>query len=105
MNRRSVLRALALGGGLVAGELWVPGARKVFLPARKIADGNIYVPISHFVEIEHMSIWCAGGVSVNGSEFTAQAIAKRGDRIEFRPGSASFEVQAWTDLDARWGKA
>ena len=35
MNRRDVLRAIALGGGIVAGELWIPGARKVFLPPRR----------------------------------------------------------------------
>ena len=32
ITRRELLRAIALGGGIVAGELWVPGARKVFIP-------------------------------------------------------------------------
>jgi hypothetical protein len=32
VNRRDLLRAIALGGGLVAGEIWIPGARKIFLP-------------------------------------------------------------------------
>lgn len=34
ITRRELLRAIALGGGIVAGELWVPGARKVFLPTK-----------------------------------------------------------------------
>lgn len=36
ISRRELLRAIALGGGIVAGELWVPGARKMFLPSRRI---------------------------------------------------------------------
>ena len=32
ITRRELLRAIALGGGIVAGELWVPGARKIFIP-------------------------------------------------------------------------
>lgn len=32
MNRRDVLRAMALGGGIVAGELWIPGQRLISIP-------------------------------------------------------------------------
>lgn len=33
MNRRDILRAIALGGGVVAGELWIPGQRVVSIPS------------------------------------------------------------------------
>lgn len=32
MNRRDILRAMALGGGVVAGELWIPGQRVFSIP-------------------------------------------------------------------------
>lgn len=32
MNRRDILRAMALGGGVVAGELWIPGRRAFSIP-------------------------------------------------------------------------
>lgn len=35
MNRRDLLKALALGGGLIAGELWIPGKVKHFLPLNR----------------------------------------------------------------------
>ena len=31
-SRRQILRAVALGGGVVAGELWVPGAKLISAP-------------------------------------------------------------------------
>lgn len=31
-TRRQLLRAAALGGGLIAGELWVPGAKLISIP-------------------------------------------------------------------------
>ena len=34
-SRREILRAFALGGGFIAGELWIPGAKKIFLPPEK----------------------------------------------------------------------
>jgi hypothetical protein len=36
VNRRDLIKALAAGGVFVAGELWVPGAAKIFLPPTKI---------------------------------------------------------------------
>lgn len=36
-NRRELLKAIGLGGGVIAGELWVPGQRKVFMPSGNIA--------------------------------------------------------------------
>lgn len=33
ISRRDILRAMALGGGIVAGELWVPGARVISIPS------------------------------------------------------------------------
>lgn len=42
MNRRDILRAIALGGGIVAGELWVPGAKLILLPGRpELNERNI----------------------------------------------------------------
>jgi hypothetical protein len=34
MLRRDILRALALGGAVVAGELWIPGKRLISIPSR-----------------------------------------------------------------------
>ena len=36
MNRRELLKVLAAGGIIVAGELWIPGAKKIFLPPKSI---------------------------------------------------------------------
>lgn len=33
MNRRDLLKGLAAGGLIVAGELWIPGAKKIFIPS------------------------------------------------------------------------
>lgn len=61
MNRRDVLRAIALGGGVVAGELWIPGQRvisipkKIYTPQDTILwtyhyDGDCNVWVSHLVD-------------------------------------------------------
>ena len=46
-SRRDILRAIALGGGLVAGELWTPGAKLISLPSpvkwRESFHGWIYL--------------------------------------------------------------
>jgi hypothetical protein len=34
-TRRQILRAAALGGALIAGELWIPGQRSIFLPLKE----------------------------------------------------------------------
>ncbi len=41
MNRRQLLRAIALGGGLVAGEIWIPGQKLISIP--KVAKRPHYI--------------------------------------------------------------
>jgi hypothetical protein len=43
MNRRDVLRAIALGGGLIAGELWIPGQSLVSIPKSILLSKHRYV--------------------------------------------------------------
>ena len=43
-SRREILRAIALGGGLIAGELWIPGARLIFIPTSEL----IFTPVRAF---------------------------------------------------------
>ncbi len=35
MNRRDLFKGLAAGGIVVAGELWMPGAKTIFLPPKR----------------------------------------------------------------------
>ena len=37
-TRRDLLRCLALGGMVVAGELWIPGAKKIFISSSKVFE-------------------------------------------------------------------
>ena len=45
-SRRQVLRAFALGGGLIAGELWIPGATKIFLPSKLQIGDELPIPLN-----------------------------------------------------------
>ena len=39
-SRRELLKCLAAGGAVVAGELWVPGSTKIFLPSKSTPFGT-----------------------------------------------------------------
>jgi len=38
-SRRSILRALALGGAVIAGELWIPGKKVISIPKLSVYAG------------------------------------------------------------------
>lgn len=41
MNRRELLRGLALGGAVIAGEMWIPGKKLISIPKLPlIHEGN-----------------------------------------------------------------
>jgi len=35
-TRREILQCLALGGLIIAGKMWLPGQKKIFIPTKKI---------------------------------------------------------------------
>ena len=39
-SRRELLKCLAAGGAVVAGELWVPGARTIFIPSHSLDESS-----------------------------------------------------------------
>lgn len=41
MNRRELLKGLMAGGMIVAGELWVPGAKMISIPSKKFYSAPI----------------------------------------------------------------
>lgn len=63
-SRRDLLKCLAAGGAVIAGELWVPGARKIFIPETpnpamidpwidvQFKDGRLYLLRRHFIVYE-----------------------------------------------------
>ncbi len=53
-TRRELMKCLAAGGAVVAGELWVPGARKIFLPPEsgwpRMAEGTVGTRALHWLD-------------------------------------------------------
>ena len=51
-TRRDLLKYLAAGGMVVAGELWIPGQTKIFLPPEKVFEGPKVVTATFQVKFD-----------------------------------------------------
>ena len=50
-SRREIMRAFALGGAVVAGELWIPGRVFISLPSpRLLTEANIVLAVQEMVD-------------------------------------------------------
>ncbi len=97
-SRREFLAAMAAGGMVVAGELWVPGQKTIFIPKRKhviwtLSDAKIVNRQYGYNEQEnyswgrhvrklnngkyHGEIVRIGGVDVTTDEFAAHDMERR----------------------------
>ena len=77
MNRRDLMKALVAGGVIVAGEMWIPGAKKIFLP-----------PASAFLKSEQFTIFTGDTLTVDA------AVPHRSFFIEIvRPGHPRLKVR------------
>jgi hypothetical protein len=47
ISRRSFLRGLALGGAVIAGELWIPGAKVISIPKRPLTEDNLEAELKY----------------------------------------------------------
>ncbi len=61
MNRRELLRGLALGGAVIAGELWIPGKRLISIPKAARLDGHSF---------EEQILWLIYDSKTYGGELT-----------------------------------
>lgn len=59
-SRRQILRAFALGGGLIAGELWVPGARLISIPSAGV-DSELDILTFNEDNLEIMNVLANAG--------------------------------------------
>lgn len=66
ISRRSFLRGLALGGAVIAGELWIPGAKVISIP--KTLDVLKYKTSERYLYTEEL------GKSIG--QIYAEALAK-----------------------------
>lgn len=70
MNRRDILRAIALGGGIVAGELWIPGQRVISIP-RIYTYTKTFGPF--YMKDKDDELSCTNRERQNGSLHTSEA--------------------------------
>ncbi len=90
-SRRQILRALALGGGVIVGELWWPGQKLISIP-----QGTEL----RYKATEHYGF---GYTDIRASEMFGLAVAKpEGQSVLYDPVVA--QRVEWSHLDdpARW---
>ena len=107
-SRRDILRALALGGAVVAGELWIPGQRLISIPKQQLRykaterfspgwtedDDDLKRAVAKFLLqdseiIRYKNLWIAASmdgalISRNGYEWEAihpTEMYRNGDRV------------------------
>ncbi len=94
-NRRQIMRAFALGGMFVAGELWIPGQRLISIPKLRGTMEELEQIVARFLlndaeVIRYRDLWIAaslnGGalLSKNGYEWEAippTELYDNGDRV------------------------
>ena len=90
-SRRQILRALALGGGVIAGELWWPGRKLISIPSEQEL---------RYKATEHYGF---GYTDVRASEMFGLAVVKpEGQSVLYDPIVA--QKVEWSRLDdpASW---
>ena len=99
-SRREILKCLAAGGVIVAGELWIPGARKIFISSA--------APSSEYVEI-YVDAGYVGRSDgsilrpyTSMSDVAKSYVSYRGVRINIKSG-AELVLRPKVIFDEPWG--
>jgi len=87
MNRRELLLGLAAGGIVVAGELWIPGEKTIFLPAReRYLDNYAFIQDICGNTLARVDMRLPGAVTVCGTQFNFGDQHRTGEMRWFRQG-------------------
>ncbi len=87
-SRREMLRALALGGAVVAGELWIPGQKLISIPSEQELRYKATYRYSH-------------GWTHEGAGFGSAVVKPEGGVVMYDAAYENAERQAMTD-PAEW---
>lgn len=104
LGRRRFMKMMMAGGAIIAGDIWIPGEKKIFLPPKKVYKGDLEVayktpPIAPQVVEE-------GSVSVHVDLGKSYGV-KEGDLIcvsGHHPNnkSTAYKVTKVVKLDEYW---
>ena len=87
MNRRELLKCLAAGGVVVAGELWIPGEKTIFLPAReRYLDNYAFIQDICGNTLARVDLRMCGVVTARGTQFNFGDEHRSGEMRWFRKG-------------------